>query len=241
MTRRLARVLLAALVSILGPGMARSSPGSLGPAGKPVHLEEASVIVELNSTAGDAGFQVFLDSEPWSSLHIFGPDGRTILEFDTRAQVRNWGLTELFTESSEPSFTDVPLKRFKKLYPEGTYRFAGTTVEGKRLIGRARLSHDFPDGPEVTSPQAGSSVPPGNLVAEWNPVPETSGIDVVGYRAIVEREDPFRSFSVDLPADVTKVTVPKEFVEPSTKYKLEVQVIEASGNLTISEIEFSTS
>jgi hypothetical protein len=36
------------------------------------------------------------------------------------------------------------------------------------------------------------------------------------------------------------VTVPNEYMEAGTKYKLEIQVIEASGNLTIAEREFST-
>jgi hypothetical protein len=239
--RRFTPVAFVALVSILGPGMARSTPGQLRPAGKPEHLEEASVIVELNATAGDAGFQVFLDNEPWSTLNIFGPDGRRVISFDTHAQVKDWGLTELFTESSEPSFQEFPLKKFKKLFPEGTYRFRGMTVEGKRLVGKATLSHAFPDGPQITSPAEGSTVSPDNLVVQWNPVSETGGIDVVGYRAIVERENPFRSFSVDLPPNATSVTVPNEYMEAGTKYKLEIQVIEASGNLTIAEREFSTS
>jgi Fibronectin type III domain len=76
-------------------------------------------------------------------------------------------------------------------------------------------------------------------VASWNPPPEPSGINIVGYRAIVEREDPLRVFSVDLPASVTSVTVPQEYLQPGTKYKLEVQAIEASGNQTLTEVDFS--
>ena len=71
------------------------------------------------------------------------------------------------------------------------------------------------------------------------PVPGP-GIDIDGYRAIVEREDPFRKFEVDLPASQTSVTIPSEFVEPGTDYKIEVQSIERSGNQTISEIPFRT-
>jgi hypothetical protein len=52
----------------------------------------------------------------------------------------------------------------------------------------------------------------------------------------VEREDPLRVFSVALPASVTSVTIPSEFLEPATRYKLEVQAIEASGNQTLTEI-----
>jgi hypothetical protein len=108
-------------------------------------------------------------------------------------------------------------------------------------MGRARLSHDIPDGPQITSPADGSTVAPGSIVARWNPVPEPTGINVVGYRTIVEREEPLRVFSADLPASVTSVTIPSEFLQSGTKYKLEVQAIEASGNQTLTEIEFSVS
>jgi hypothetical protein len=47
-------------------------------------------------------------------------------------------------------------------------------------------------------------------------------------------------FSVDLPASTTSVTVPAEFLEPGTQYKVEVLAIEASGNQTITEVEFMT-
>jgi hypothetical protein len=36
-------------------------------------------------------------------------------------------------------------------------------------------------------------------------------------------------FNADVPASVTSVTIPAEFLEPGTDYKLEVQAIEKSG------------
>ena len=59
-----------------------------------------------------------------------------------------------------------------------------------------------------------------------------------GYRAIVTREDPLRVFNADLPASATSVTIPSEFLEPNTEYKLEVQAIARSGNQTLTEVEF---
>lgn len=241
MDLRLTPALLVALVSLSGIVAANSSMGPLRAASRSVRLDEATMIVEVNATDRDAGLQVFLDGGPWSSMSISAPNGRRILTMNTKGDLKNYGLTELFSESSEPSFSEFPLGKFKRLFPEGQYTFAGTTIEGERLVGKARLSHDFPDGPEITSPAEGSTVPPGSVVARWNPVPEPAGINVIGYRAIVEREHPLRVFSVDLPASVTSVTVPQEFMEPGTKYKLEVQAIEASGNQTISEMEFSVS
>jgi hypothetical protein len=242
MKRRAVLAGLTALVSLFGIVTASSSPGPAArAASRTVRLDKATMIVEVNATDGDAGLQVFLDGEPWRRMTLAAPNGRQILAVNTRTKLRNYGLTELFSESSEPPFDEFPLNKFKRLFPEGRYRFVGTTIEGQRIAGRARLSHDIPDGPEITSPASESTLPPGTILASWNPVPEPSGIDIVGYRAIVEREDPLRVFSVDLPASVTSVTVPQEFVESGTAYKLEVQAIEASGNQTLTEISFSVS
>jgi hypothetical protein len=242
MGRRTTLSALTALSLVFGIAAANPSPGSgLRAPAKTVRLEEATMIVEVNATDGDAGLQIFLDGEAWRSMTITAPDGRRMLAVNGRTRLRNYGLTELFSESSEPPFAKFPLRKFKRLFPEGRYRFVGTTIEGDRLVGKARLSHDIPAGPQITAPADGSTVPPGSILADWNPVAEPSGIDIVGYRAIVEREDPLRVFSVDLPASVTSVTIPEEYVESGTTYKLEVQAIEASGNQTLTEIDFSVS
>jgi hypothetical protein len=212
-----------------------------GAAVKPLRLADATMIVEVNATDGDAGLQVFLDGEPWRRMTISGPDGRRLLDVSAVGRLKRHGLTELFSESSEPPFDRLPLRRFKNRFPEGRYTFAGRTVEGRRLLGSARLSHDIPDGPEIVSPAAGAAVPRDNVLASWKRVADRGGVDVVGYRAIVEREDPLRVFSVDLPASATSVTVPSQFLQPGIEYKLEVQAIEASGNQTITEISFRVS
>ena len=242
MTKPLGRptiVLLAASCVLFGIAAAGSLPTPLaGAAANPVRLAQAKLIVEVNATDGDAGLQVFLDGEAWRSMTISGPDGRTILAVDVEGRARDFGLTELFSESSEPPFDVFPLEDFKALFPEGKYAFAGTTVEGEKLVGKATLTHDIPDGPEIVSPADGEAVGSDDVVARWNPVAEPPGIDVVGYRVIVTRERPLRVFSADLPASASSLTVPSEFLEPGAEYKLEVQAIEASGNQTLTEITF---
>jgi hypothetical protein len=217
----------------------RAGDGSAQAASPPIRLADATMIVEVNATDGDAGLQVFLDGEPWSSMTISGPDGRRLLAVNTEGRLKGHGLTELFSESSEPPFTEFPLEKFKALFPEGRYAFSGTTVEGQRLVGRATLSHTIPDGPEITAPAEGATVAPDNLVASWSPVTTPAGVEIVGYRAIVTREDPLRVFSADLTASATSVTVPAEFLESGVEYKLEVQAIDASGNQTLTEIVFT--
>jgi len=205
---------------------------------KPIRLDAATMIVEVDATAGDAGVQFFLDGEPWRSMAISGPNGRTLLEIDAEGRLKGWGLTELFSESNEPPFDEVPLEEFKQRFPEGRYTFVGTTVEGERLVGAARLSHDIPDGPEITSPADGATVDRKGVFARWSGPPEPPGIEIVGYRVIVTREDPLRVYSVDLPASARRVPIPSAFLEPGTEYELEIQAIEESGNQTFTTIFF---
>jgi hypothetical protein len=247
MTRRFHRttllsagLALAAVATLTAIAVAQwNSSSDAQAASKPIRLAQSTLIVEVNATDGDAGLQVFLDGEPWRSMTISGPDGRAMLEIEGESRLKNFGLTELFSESSEPPFTEFPLAEFKKLFPEGRYTFAGETVEGQRLVGEARLSHDIPDGPEITSPEEDATVDRRNVVARWNAVAETGGIDIVGYRVIVTRENPLRVFNADLTASARRMPVPAEFLQSGVEYKLEVQAIEASGNQTLTEIAFT--
>ena len=93
----------------------------------------------------------------------------------------------------------MPLSKFKRRFPEGTYRFAGRTIEGKKQVGKGRLSHKIPNGPEILAPAEDSTVPDGDVDARWAPAPRP-GIEIEGCRVIVERENPFRLYQVELPA-----------------------------------------
>jgi Fibronectin type III domain len=238
-----AGLLIVAVAALVGIDAAAKSEPNAGakPAARPLRLADATMIVEVNWTDRDAGLQVFLDGEPWTRMAVFAPDRRKILDVDAKGRLNRFGLTELFSESHEPEFSELPLRRFKRRFPEGRYRFAGRTVDGRRLVGRARLSHDIPRGPRITSPRTGATVSESNVVASWTRGRQPTGVDIVGYRAIVERENPLRVFNADLPASVNSITIPAEFLEPGTEYKLEVQAIEKSGNQTISEITFHVS
>ena len=112
-------------------------------------------------------------------------------------------------------------------------------MDGQRVVGEARLSHDIPDGPEITSPVDGATVGRDSVVARWNAVAEPRGIDIVGYRVIVTRENPLRVLNADLPASARRMPIPSEFLQSGIEYKLEVQAIEAGGNQTLEEITFS--
>jgi Fibronectin type III domain len=234
------RALAAVVVSFSVTGLAFASQNAPAHA-RSIPFADVKMIVEVNSTDGDAGLQVFLDGEAWQSIEVRSPDGRTILDVSAKGKnLKDLGLTELFSESEEPSFDELPLERFLARFPAGEYRFVGRTVEGRRLTGKAVLSHDIPAGPMLLSPQPDTPVTGDSVVVEWRPAIQPQGIDIVSYQVSVEREDPLRVVAVDLPSTATSITVPAEFLEPGTEYKVEVLAIEASGNQTITERTFVT-
>jgi hypothetical protein len=213
-----------------------------------VPFGQTKIIIEVNATAGDAGIQIFLDATGWKSLEISDPNREKIFFVNAGGSVANTGVTELFFESAEPSFADLPLNQLLVRFPEGDYPFVGITVDGKKLTGKAALKHNIPAGPVIVSPAAGAALNPNSpVVIDWDPVTEpfpgtNLAVTIVGYQVIVERvkPQPLRVFSVDLPATITEVRVAPEFIEANAEYIFEVLAIEVSRNQTISEGSFKT-
>jgi hypothetical protein len=231
-------------------GQGSSDPsGSGGEIGEPVPLKEAKLIIEHNATDEDTGFQGFLDGDGWQRIDVIGPEG-PVLSFEGHGKLRQLGLTELFFETVEPENAKVPLARVLEHMPEGEYVFRGPTTEGGQTVGVARLDHDIPAGPLLTLPAEGETVSREDLVVSWEPVTKSimgDPITVVRYQLIVEKdEDPHptaigkSALSVYVPASVTSVTVPFEFLEAKTAYLWEVLAIAESGNQTLSSSEFTT-
>ena len=203
-----------------------------------IPFADARLKIEVNATDGDAGLQVFLDGEPWRAVSLYHPSGRKLVEITAKGPLKDYGLTELFSESSEPPFDEFPLEEFKQLFPQGVYTFRGTTIDGKHLRGTARLTHDIPKGPRILRPRNDAEVPRDHVVVVWKPV-RTPGVHIVGYQVVVTREDPLRVLSVDLPARARRLPVPLEFLQRGTEYKAEVLAIEKSGNQTLTEVAFT--
>jgi Fibronectin type III domain len=217
---------------------ATSNPDS---GGETVPFKAATLIVEINATDGDAGLQVFLDHDAWKTIAISRPDGTKIIDVQTQSELSDYGLTELFSESSEPPFTEFPLDEFKQLFPEGDYTFQGETIDGVKMESIVPLSHAFPEGPEILSPEEESTVAPDGLVVRWAPPPPVAGVEIVAYQVVVVTEaEPSRALEADLPATATEMAVPPQFMEPGAEFKVEVLAIEASGNQTLSEVAFTT-
>jgi len=219
-----------------------------------IELGDASIIIEVNATDGDAGFQVFLDGDGWRNARVYDPNGARILKVTATGGVRDiGGGTELFMETSEPEYEDLDgMQALIELLPEGEYYFLARTTDNHWATGTAELTHDIPAEPEVVTPappenedECTTGVFVDSAFIEWDPV-ETDiwgepGIEIDGYQVIVEVEEgPDRKFSVTVPADTTMVTLPEEFLVEGTEFKFEILAIEESGNQTITESCFET-
>ena len=88
-------------------------------------------------------------------MSIFDPDGRRIFTTLTDGVMAKQGGTELFLESAEPSFKDLPLQQLLARWPAGRYEFRGVGLNSEKLKGSALLTHDLPDGPVLVSPIEG--------------------------------------------------------------------------------------
>ncbi|MCI0746122.1 MAG: fibronectin type III domain-containing protein [Verrucomicrobia subdivision 3 bacterium] len=207
-----------------------------------VPFSQAQVRIEVNATDGDSGFHVFLDAEGWKFVNIFDPNWELIFEVEGGGSIRKTGLTELFFESAEPGFDELPLDEFLARFPAGEYWFYGETLEGKVLFSKAILTHALPDAPVLLSPPEDSVQDPNNTVVAWEPVANPPGSRIVRYEVIVEDESftPKRVLSASLPPTVTSMTIPSAFLLPGGEYKYEVLAIEAGGNQTLSEAAFRT-
>ena len=212
-----------------------------------VKFKDARMKIEVNDTDGDAGVQVFLDSDPWKWIEIYNPRGRLLFESETAGMFAKQGGTELFLESGEPSFDEVPFEEFLARFPEGKYRFRGEGVDGERFVGTARLTHDVPDGPRLISPlEGGPLVDPDHAVVRWEPVDPPNGSPIIAYQVIIVLPEtglaalPKIALDVMMPPTATSLAVPPGFLRRDTEYEWEVLAIEKSGNQTLSSSFFQT-
>jgi len=212
-----------------------------------VEIADARVKIELNATDSDAGIQVFLDADPWKYMEIYDPFGKLMFRSEARGRFAKQGGTELFMESAEPEFSELPLEDFLKRFPEGIYRFSGKGLEGERYVGTATLTHNLAEGPQLVFPVEGNGLQdPNNTVVMWEPVGAANGSPIIGYQVLVVQLEssfpaiPKVSLDIMMPATATSMTVPPGFLLPDTEYEWEVLAIEESGNQTLSSSFFRT-
>ena len=119
-----------------------------------IQLDEAYLYFELNDTDGDLGLHGKADGDAWKRMKIEGPEGpneRTILKIKAKSGLRRQGLTELFFESSEPTFDELDPEVFFNRFPEGLYEWEGKTIDNEEIEGEVYLSQIIPAAPVVAS------------------------------------------------------------------------------------------
>jgi hypothetical protein len=211
-----------------------------------VPLKDARLKIEMNSTDRDVGVQLFIDGDQWKSIDLYDPQGRLIFRATTRGSMAKQGGTELFIESAEPSLDDVPLEVFLKRFPAGDYRIVGRGINGEKLVGVAKFTHNIPAGPVLVSPVEDAVVDLNNLVVRWQAVGPANGSPIIGYQVLVVKPNtgiralPKVILDVMMPASATSMAVPPGFLLPDSAYEWEILAIESGGNQTLSVGHFRT-
>ena len=210
-------------------------PATAQGTGEPtIPFDDPRLEIEYNATDGDAGFQVFADAEEWKQFEIFRPDGRRILNFRTDGNLNDFGLTELFSESSEP-----PSRRCRSPSSRGCSLPATTASRAKpSTAGRwppaSGFAHRVLNTPVFIQPEDGGTLPADNAVIRWAPVP-----GAVDYEVIVTRQDPELVLDVTLSARHRRLTVPAEFLNAGVDYQIEVHASAANGNRIFTQVDFT--
>jgi hypothetical protein len=212
------------------------------------------------------GIQIAFDTEGITEGSVKAPNGRRIYSFASLGGMRaTGGQTEGFLEGVEPQITEllealgcepsdeeaeISLDELFAAWPAGNYRLQGRG-NGAKFKGRAKLTHRIPASPVILAPAEGAIVSDEEpLLIEWEEVteailtkdPDLGPVEIVGYHVVVVETggEALPQLDVDLPSGATMVTVPAEYLKPSTVYQLEVLATEKSGNQTITERLFCT-
>ena len=217
--------ILAAMALLLGsqrPSVAQQATT------KPFEL--MSVRMEQNATDEDAEivFEAAGIKYGLVQLTVVSPDGRNVIDFS--APAGSVGIRQFLLESPEPG----DIASLKAAYPEGVYRFTGTTSTGTKLAGETKLSHALPPASSIVGPRGGS-VAAEKIEINWAPVE-----GVAAYVVSIEQEEMNLSVEARLPATASRFKVPDGFALPGTAYKLAVGAVMASGNASFVEKTITT-
>ena len=218
-----------------------------------IPFADAEIFFELNNTDGDLGIHALIDGEPWKRLEIEDPNGREMLDIRVRGRLKKQGLTEIFFESAEPTFDELPPRKFFRRFPAGIYEIEGETLYGVEMESETELTHLLPAPPDnikisgVAAAEDCDAVPlpvvSAPVTISWDPVtlshPDlgitNEPIEIVQYQVVVEQLDLGLTLSVELPPTTTEVVIPEVFTDLGNEIKFEILVREDSGNQTAVE------
>jgi hypothetical protein len=215
---------LAGLALLLAP----AASDAARPCGE---FEELVMTLEQNATDGDAEVLLFAQGgdEGLRKLTITAPNGRKVARVD--GDKRGVGLREFLLESAEPPDLAAVLASF----PEGTYEFAARTVSGECLKGEADLSHTLPPAASLLAPEPDEVVPVDALVLSWGAV---EGAEA--YVVELNDEDTGAEMTFLVFPPTTSLAIPAAVLTVGSEYQFGVGVRSADGNLTVTELTFTT-
>jgi hypothetical protein len=213
--------------------VACSSGSGAPPQGQAARFAIATVHFEQNATDGDVEvvFEAMGGNDGLTSLTVTAPDGRTVMSA-TSPDTSTMGLRQYRFESPEP--TDIP--RLQKAYPEGVYRFAGTTARGTRYNSEVTLTHRLPPGVTGVKPaDEAQNVPVRGMRVSWTAVP-----DIASYSVLIEQPATGFELSVTLPRSATSFAVPDGVLRAGQSYTLSIGAVARGGNASFVETSFAT-
>ena len=204
---------------------------------------------EVNNTDGDIGFHGLIDGEGWTHLEVDNPLGREIMDLKLDGGLKAQTLTELFFESSEPTFDVLDPVAFFQRFIEGEYEVEAETSDGPDLSSTATVTHLLP-APVSNVTVNGLQLPEDTdnclsreamlpFTISWDPVTLShpvlgrtgEPVEVENYEVVMEGEGD-NEFTIThlLPADVNSIPISEIPADSGDLIKLEVLVSEESGN-----------
>lgn len=218
-------------ISLLAALAGDAGDASAAPRQAPREFQAVEIRLEFSKADADAEIVTTIDAGVGLKfVDVIAPHGREVMHLSAHTMPR-LGQTKITAETPEPSLADVQAS-----YPPGVYRFRGRTVDGQAIVGEAELSHDLPDAPIITAPQAGqTNVGLKMLLAAWDPAGGAAR-----YAVVLEQEDLGIKLTADLLAGSTNFAVPEGWLLPDMDYVLEVVAIGENGNRSVGEVRFHT-
>jgi hypothetical protein len=221
--------------------------------GQTIPFVAADVFIELNDSDGDLGLHASTNSdEPWTLMKIIGPTG-LLMEFTTRPELTNQGMSQVDFESAEPSFDELSPTRFFRRFPEGRHAIVAHATNGGRIKSYANLSHVLaaPPGNVMVNGVRGavncdSALPTvlSPVTVDWDAVTQShprlgkrGDIRIRRYQFFVETDS--SRFGIDLPPSVTRFDIPPVMLGAPGTYKYEIIAQTTTGNNTAHESCFN--
>lgn len=215
-------VIMAAVAFLVSSGTAQAAGG----------FERAELRLEQNLLDKDVEvkFDIVTKQGGVAALQVTAPDGRVVIDFKSPGS--KFGMRHLELESPEPANDG----RIQADFPEGVYRFVGTTNRGSKLEATKTLSHRLPPAPQMISPQPEQKdVPLVGTKVRWKPMP-----GIAQYVVILENEQSGREITAILSGTTNAFSVPTGFLIAGADYKVEIGAVGKNGNRTFVEYEVTT-